>query len=471
MPKLVSGVGENRELEAHRLSAAECAQAVREGRLSSVELVESCLRQIDELDNRIHAWVTVDRAGAMEQAKQLDAELEDGKIAGVLHGVPVGIKDLYCTAGLKTTAGSPILADYVPTEDADVVANMRAAGAVILGKTVTTEWAASDAPPTRNPWNLSHTPGGSSSGSAAAVAARMCPAATGTQAAGSVVRPAAYNGIVGLKPTHGFLSRRGLISHCWSVDHPGILVRTVEDAAIFLEAMADHGPPAANGAIGLVPGYAELVTTSDKAPRIGFLRDYYMDSASDGVRGHVESVLQKLASAGAEIVDVPFPGDPELVLAAHWTVMKVEFAAAHERLFAERSDMYSPHVRGLIEVGQLIPGSSYVQALRIRTTFRRAADAAARGFDALLAPSAGPAPAIVAGEDDAPKAVPQTGDHSFQMPWSFSGLPAISIPSGLDADGLPLGVQLIGAMHTEETLLPAAGWCERILEFLHRPQA
>jgi len=445
------------------LTASQASAAIRDGQLTSVELVSSCLSRIRELESRIQAWVTVDDEGALEQATRLDIEMEAGTTKGALHGVPVGIKDLYCTAGLKTTAGSPILADFVPDHDAAVVANLRRAGAVVLGKTVTTEWAASDAPPTRNPWNLAHTPGGSSSGSGAAVASRMCPGATGTQAAGSVVRPAAYNGVVGLKPTYGLLDRTGLMSHCWSVDHPGILVRTVEDAAIFLEAMVGQRPESDTEKIRTVPRYSDGLGRLDEAPRIGFMRQFYMEAASKELAAHVESTVQLLASAGAEIIDVTFPGDPELVLAAHWTIMKVEFAAAQEGLFAEKSEMYSPHVRGLIEVGQLIPGSAYVQALRVRNRFRRSASAAADRVDALLAPAAEAAPEILGGNALAPKAVPQTGDHSFQMPWSFSGLPALSLPSGLNSQGLPLAIQLIGAPLSEDLLLQTAAWCERAL--------
>ena len=218
--------------ELHELSVAEAAAQIREGTLSPVALAESLLARIDALDGDLQAWVTIDRDAVISAAQQREAEVQRGEPLGPIHGVPVGLKDIFYTEGMLTACGSKVYADFVPEFDATSVAKIKAAGGVILGKAVTTEFASSDPSPTRNPWNLEHTPGGSSSGSSAAVAARMVPAALGSQTGGSTCRPAAYNGIVGVKPTYGRISRYGVTPLSWSLDHVGILTRTVADGAL-----------------------------------------------------------------------------------------------------------------------------------------------------------------------------------------------------------------------------------------------
>ena len=220
--------------EPHELSVAEAAAQIREGTLSPVALVESLLARIDALDGDLQAWVTIDRDAVLSAAQQREAEVRQGDPLGLIHGVPVGLKDIFYTEGMLTACGSKVNADFVPDFDATSVAKIKAAGGIILGKAVTTEFASGDPSPTRNPWNLEHTPGGSSSGSCAAVAARMVPAALGSQTAGSTCRPAGYNGIVGMKATYGRISRYGVAPLSWSLDHVGILTRTVADAALML---------------------------------------------------------------------------------------------------------------------------------------------------------------------------------------------------------------------------------------------
>ena len=449
-------------MEPFMLSAADAAERLRRREFSPVTLVESCLTRIKTLEPKLRAWVTVDAEGALEAAFRRAKDLESKGSVGALHGIPVGIKDLFYTAGMRTTAGSKICAEFVPAWDATLVTRLKDAGAIVLGKTVTTEWAASDPPPTRNPWNPAHTPGGSSSGSAVAVAARMCPAATGTQTAGSIVRPAAYNGVVGLKPTYGRLSRRGIVPQSWSIDTPGILVRTVEDAALLLEVLAGHDPEDASTSVRPVPAYRQHINGLRRPPRLGLIRQF-LEHSAEQVQMHMDGVAQRFREAGADVRAVTFPGDLALVLAAHWTIMKADFAAVHQKLFREHSQEYGPHVRGLIETGMLIPGVAYIQSLRIRNRFRRQAEALADSVDALLAPATGvTAPRIESPAGEA-LALPRTGDHAFQMPWSFAGLPVIGLPSGIGGDGLPLAIQLIGAPFAEEKLLAVARWCEMTL--------
>src|SRR6266511_5144302 len=270
--------------ELYDLTAHEAARSIRQGELSPVMLVEALLQRIDGLEPQVQAWVTLDRAGALATARQLEEDMQHGRTRGLLHGVPVGMKDIYYTAGLKTTCGSRIFADFVPSYDATPVARLKQAGAIILGKTVTTEFATMDPGPTRNPWHLAHTPGGSSSGSAAAVAARMVPVALGSQTFGSIQRPAAYCGVYGLKPTFGRVSRYGVFPLSWSLDHVGPLARTVTDVALVLQVLAGHDPHDPASSRAPVPDYLQAVQHADHPPRLGLVRPFYLERADPELR-------------------------------------------------------------------------------------------------------------------------------------------------------------------------------------------
>jgi Asp-tRNA(Asn)/Glu-tRNA(Gln) amidotransferase A subunit family amidase len=446
--------------EVTALTASEIAQQVRQRELSPVTLVEFLLQHIDRLEPRVQAWVTLDRSGALAAAQQLAEEAQRGSIRGPLHGVPVGVKDIYWTAGLKTTCGSRIFADHVPTYDATTVARLKQAGAIVLGKTVTTEFATADPGPTRNPWNLEHTPGGSSSGSAAGVAARMMPAALGSQTGGSIQRPAAFCGVFGLKPTHGRVSNYGVFPVSWCLDHMGPLARTVTDVALVLQVLAGHDPLDASSSRAPVPDYVQAVQRAERPPRLGLVRQFYLERADPELRGHTEAVAERLARAGAVVEEVKLPDSFDAVLAAHRTIMHVEAAAVHAELFRQHADLYRPKLRATIEVGTLIPSVCYLQAQRIRRQFRQDMGQMFRRVDFLLAPAAtGPAP----------RGLTSTGDPSFNSPSSFSGLPAITIPSGLSAAGLPLAIQFMGPAFAEDRLLAAARWCEGTLNVTLKP--
>ena len=441
--------------EAYHLSVAEAADRIRRGELSSVDLLKSLLGRIDVLEPTLEAWVTVDRDGALKAAEQRDEELAQGKTRGPLHGIPIGIKDIIYTAGIRTTAGSKLYADFVPTYDATPVARLKEAGGIILGKTVTTEFALSDPAHTRNPWNSAHAPGGSSSGSAVAVAARMCPAALGTQTGGSNNKPAAYNGIVGLKPTYARISRHGVIPVSWSLDSVGILVRTVEDAAILLGVLAGYDPHDASSSTTPTPDYREAVTKLEKPPRIGLLREFFLERCQEEVRAHTEEVAQRLGEAGATIEELKLPksfADREAVFGI---ITSVECAAFHQEFIKEHWDDYGPKVRAHVLTGMLVPGLHYVQAQRLRQRLREEMDSLAKTVDALLVPS-NPAPA--------PRNLNTVGDNRFQMPWACVGLPIVTIPSGLSNSGLPLGVMLAGPQFGEAELLAVARWCEATLD-------
>ena len=448
--------------ESYTFSVAEATEQIREGRLSPTDYAGELLDRIDSFDPELQAWVTIDREAVMTEARDRELRLQEGA-AGIMSGVPVGLKDIFYTAGMKTTACSRIYADFVPAYDATCVAKLREAGAIVLGKAVTTEFATSDPSPSRNPWNRAHTPGGSSSGSSVAVAAGMCPAALGSQTGGSTCRPAAYNGIVGLKPTYGRISRYGVVPVSWSLDTVGILVRKVADAAILLQAMAGHDPNDPGSADEPVPDFLDQMSKFGGPPRLGLLRQgYFFDRSTEEVQQHTLDAANRLSEAGATVVELELPASFGVAPDVQRVVMNVECAAFHEEFFRHRADEYGPRLRANIEMGLLIPTVTYLQAQRLRREFRADLTALAGEVDALLMPAT-PAPA--------PRDLNTTGDAAFQAPWTSAGLPTVVVPSGLSLGGLPLGVQFASAPFDEGRLLGAAQWCERVLGLDLRPPA
>ena len=429
------------DLAALGLRAA--ADAVRSGAVSPVELTEACLARIRALDRAIRAWAHVDEDGALASARERLAEARAGRLRGPLHGVPVGVKDIVDVAGMPTTGGAKPFAHTRPTVDAPAVARLRAAGAIILGKTVTTEFAYRDPAPTRNPWNQAHTPGGSSAGSAATLAARMAPLAIGSQTVGSVLRPAAYCGVVGFKGTHGLTPVAGVIPLAWSLDHVGVLTRSVVDAALAMSVLAGRA----------------LEPQTVSAPRIA-LAPALLERASPEVAAHVQAVADALVRAGATVSKVELSASFRGIHAAGLTVLEVEAAAYHAPAFARHADDYSREMRSLIETGLRHAATAYVNANRARLAFRDDVMPLLEAHDALLSPTApGPAPAGLG----------STGDGSFCAPWSNAGVPAISLPSGVAASGLPHAIQLVQAAGAEARLLGVAAWCERALAFSQAP--
>ena len=406
------------------------------GELSPVALVEQAVERINALDEQVRAWVCVDRAGALATAAVREAEAEAGRVRGALHGVPVGVKDIFDVAGMVTTVGAAPFAHRLAIEDAAAVARLRAAGAVILGKTVTTEFAFLDPAETRNPRNLAHTPGGSSSGSAAAVAAGMVPLAIGSQTIGSTLRPAAYCGVVGFKPAYGAISCAGMAPLAPSLDHVGIFCRSVADAAAAFEVLAGdtsspQGPP-------------DDVTSP---PRLGVPRA--MLAGAGGVAGHVDAVAKTLRQAGAAVEDVDVPTRYAGFYEAGLTVLRVEAAGVHASQFAAHRDEYRPKIRELIEAGMQVAPAAYDEAREHLRRFRAELGGLFGRVDALLYPVA---------DGPAPEGTTSTGNPAWNAPATFTGFPAIALPAGSAANGLPLSIQLISA--TEHRLLAAAQWCE-----------
>jgi aspartyl-tRNA(Asn)/glutamyl-tRNA(Gln) amidotransferase subunit A len=429
--------------------------------------VEALLARIEGLDPQVRAWVTLDRHRALATAREREAEAQACRFRGPLRGIPVGVKDIFHVAGMVTTAGAGPFAHERPTEDATAVARLRQAGAIVLGKTTAAEFAFVDPAETRNPWNLEHTPGGSSSGSAAAVAARMVPLALGSQTLGSTLRPAGYCGVIGFKPAHGRISCRGMLPLAWGLDHVGIFCRSVADAALVLEVLAGHDPgdplslhePAVD-CTGALPRASDRPGGAGWQPYLGFPRQLFLERADPEVAAHLDTVAETLARAGARLEEIELPRSFEGLFEAGLRVLQVAAAAVHAQRFAAHADHYRPKMRGLIEAGMEISGVDYVEAEQHCRRFREEMTPLLEDTDALLMPVAG---------TPAPKGLASTGDPTFCAPWTVAGLPAISLPSGLAQDGLPLAIQLASGAFEEARLLAVAAWCEATLGFSSAP--
>jgi aspartyl-tRNA(Asn)/glutamyl-tRNA(Gln) amidotransferase subunit A len=425
------------------LGAREATRRIREGKLSPVELMEACLERVRALEPRLRAWFHVDEAGALHEAREREATARRGLGLGLLHGVPVGIKDIIDVAGMPTTAGAAPWAHRRPTADATSVARLRAAGAIVLGKTATTQFAYRDPAPTRNPWNLAHTPGGSSAGSAAAVAARMVSLATGSQTVGSVIRPAAYCGVVGVKGTCGLVPLDGVVPLAWSLDHVGVFARSVDDAALGLGVLAAR----------------DFAAAPADPPRLA-LAPELLERADPGVAAAVQEAAAALARAGARVGEVRLPASFAEIHAAGQVVLEAEAAAYHQASFGIHAAAYGPGIRAGVEAGLAHPATRYVQANRARLQFRAEILPLLDAWDAVLSPAA-PTPA--------PAGLGSTGDGSLCAPWTFTGVPAVTLPIGLAASGLPHALQLAAAAGHDASLLRVAAWCERHVPFTATP--
>ena len=432
--------------EPYKYSVAKSARLIQEKRLSPTELMESVLERNRDIEPRLHSWVTLDEQACLAAARRCEVALTEGEAIGPLHGVPIGIKDIYYTRGVKTTACSRIYSDFTPDYDSTAVSRIKASGGIMMGKTVTTEFAFFDPPPTLNPWDHSRTPGGSSSGSAVAVATMAAPAALGSQTAGSVLRPASFNGVVGLKPSIGLISRFGVMPVAWSLDTMGHFTRSVEDAALLLNVLAGYDEQDDISVNRTPPDYVQATRMQPRRPRIGIMRQYFVETSSPEVASHTEEVASRLESAGAEVVEVRVPLDMEAMREAHFVTQNTEGAYSHRGTFPSRADEYGPRVRSALEVGFGTSAMEYFRAQERRNLLRWEMGELCKRYDAILTPSTTtPAPLAET-----------TGDPACQWPWTTVGFPSITI-------GLPLGIQLAAGFLQEERLLAIAAWCEQAL--------
>ena len=416
--------------EAKGMSATEAVKAIEGGTLTSEKLVQACLDRIAERDPVVKAWVHLDPKLALQQARAADQAK-----GGLLRGIPVGVKDIIDTYDMPTGCNSPIFEGKVPFSDAACVALCRQANAVILGKTVTTEFANRHPGPTTNPHNPGHTPGGSSSGSAAAVADGQVPLAFGTQTGGSVIRPAAYCGVVGYKPTFNELSRTGIKMQCPSLDTLGLMARTLDDIALFRGAVLKLPP---------VP-----IDRGIAAPRIGFCRTPIWNEASGDTHAMLEAAAKKLSARGARIVDVAFDAAFNDILDDHAAISGFESVRnyADERL--RNPGKISAELTEVLKRGAAVTFERFVAAQRKSVAFKAHVDSLFDKVDVLICPSA---------PGEAPAGVEFTGDPRFNSIWTLAGTPCVTLPWGTGAKGLPLGLQLVGLRHEDDKLLSIAAW-------------
>ncbi|MBI2913482.1 MAG: Asp-tRNA(Asn)/Glu-tRNA(Gln) amidotransferase subunit GatA [Chloroflexi bacterium] len=459
--------------ELARLSLAEAGDQIRRHKISPVELTDACLERIGRLDGHLKAFITVTRETALQSARQAQQAIAKGNYKGPLHGLPVALKDLFATAGVRTTAGSKIMADHVPAEDAEATARLKAAGAIIIGKLNLHEFAfgATGVNPhygaARNPWDDSRVCGGSSSGSACALAAGECLAALGTDTGGSIRIPASLCGVVGLKPTFGRVSRRGVVPLSWALDHVGPLARTAEDAAIVLGVLAGKDPLDDSSSDEPVPDYRRGLKGNLKGLRVGVPRQYFFDNVEPEVLKAVRTAIEVLTKLGAEVAEVSLPHIAEAP-AAVTAIMMPEALAYHQRWLAERPQDYGDDIRQRLELGMAFLGMHYVQAQRLRELIVQ--EWRQQVFDRvdLLATPTTPVPPPRIEESEVQTTMTLV---RFTGPFNLLGVPAISVPCGFTTSGLPIGLQLAARWWQEETVLRAAHAYEQATEWHKRAPA
>lgn len=452
------------------LSLTELSAEIRAGRVSPVEATEACLRRIDERDGVLNSFITVTAESALAEARERAKELAAGRWRGPLHGVPLALKDLFCTAGVRTTSGSAALRDWIPAQDATVVRRLREAGAVLLGKLNMHEHAfgaTSENPhfgPVHHPHAPKRIPGGSSGGSAAAVAEGLCFGSLGTDTGGSIRCPAALCGVVGVKPTYGRVSRAGVLPLSWSLDHVGPIARTVADAAVLLEVISGYDPADATSAQEPVPPLTARLEAGVRGLRLAVPREHFWHPLHPGVREAVQAAISALEQAGAMVEEIPLPS-LEYAPAAQSLILCSEAASYHREQLATRYADYGADVRMRLLQGLCINATDYLDAQRVRQLVRREFLAALRRYDAFLTPTV-PIPAPLIGQQtvevEGVCAPPLFFLLRNTSPFNLTGLPAASVPCGV-ADELPVGLQITGRPWNELAVLQIARSVERLL--------
>jgi aspartyl-tRNA(Asn)/glutamyl-tRNA(Gln) amidotransferase subunit A len=446
------------------LSLRSLATLIQRQELSAVEATEAVLDRIDKFDGQLNSFITVMRDEALAQAHAAEQEILRGQYRGSLHGVPMAVKDLYYTKGVRTTMGSKIFADFIPSYDATVITRLRDAGAILIGKLNMHEFArgatnaSSVTGACHNPWDVMRVPGGSSGGAGAAVASGLCFGALGSDTGGSIRIPAALCGIVGLKPTYGRVSRRGVFPLSWSLDHVGPMTRTVADAGLMLQAIAGHDRNDATTRTAVVPDYTAALTAEIKGVRLGIPREFYFEQLDTEVGNAVRAAIQTLERAGARIEEVSLPLS-KYAGAVGRIISLTESAEIHEKFLRTRATDYTADVRAGFLTGQLILGKHYMKAQRVRSLIRQEMASVLQRVDALVTPTAPiPAPKInqttvdIAGEEvDVLSMLSR-----LTRPANLSGFPAISVPCGFTQETLPIGLQIIGRPFAEASVLQIA---------------
>lgn len=461
--------------EVCELSLASIARKIEARAISPVEVLEACLARIDSSEGVINAYVRVLTESARADAKRAENEISNGGWKGPLHGVPVALKDIYDLAGVPTTASSRIRENWIPKNDSAVVTRLKAAGAVIVGKAHTHEFACGAiTPTTRNPWDSQCSPGGSSGGSGATVAACGVYMAMGTDTAGSIRIPAALCGAVGLKPTYGRVSCNGVTPLAWSLDHPGPLARMVEDTAISLHALAGYDRRDPGSVAETVPDFRAGFGTDLKGLRVGVPANHFFEHIDKEVAEAVQTVYRQYEALGAELVEVIIPM-AEKIGPTVFAILLPEASAYHKDMLRHSAHLYNEDVRMFLEAGELIPATDYIRAQRVRYKIKQSCRTLFEQVDVLVTPST-PTPALP------PDTQTVTWDDGYEEPVSeayarytmladVTGLPALSVPCGLTSRGLPIGFQVIGGPLEEGTILHAGAAYQEVTQWHeHHPR-
>ena len=422
---------------------------MRDNSCSSEELVASCLKQIKSREDVVGAWAFLDENAALDQARQADRRMEDINASPLsLNGVPVGIKDIFDTSDMPTENGTAACLGRRPEQDAAAVKRLRNAGAIIMGKTVTAELAVYAPGKTTNPHDPARTPGGSSSGSAAAVASGMVPMALGTQTNGSVIRPASYCGVVGYKPTFGMIPRAGILRQAPSLDQVGVFTRNVADSALLVSVLTGRQECYSDTLPWPNLDFTLLMRKYDSPPRLAFAKTPVWLEATSAAQ---DAFLNYIAGINADIVELDFPDICDQAVTCHRTIMLCEMAHSYKTFFAEHRSKISPMLQSMLAEGREISVSEYLDAKNLSAEIASSVDHTLKDFSAVLTPST---------PSEAPEGLEATGSPIFSTLWSLCGVPAVSLPLLKGASGMPLGLQLVGARGNDSTLLQVAQWLE-----------
>ena len=462
-----------------RLTLSEASQLVRAKKVSPVELTTACLGRVEQLNSKLNAFITVTADSALAEARAAEGETHRGRWKGPLHGIPIALKDLVDTAAVRTTAASGLFKDRVPTEDAEVVRRLKAAGAVLLGKLNLHEFAYGGSSvisyfgPVHNPWNLDYSPGGSSGGSAAAVAAQLCYGAIGSDTGGSIRQPAGYCGIVGLKPTYGRVSTRGVIPLSWSLDHLGPMTRTVKDAALMLQAIAGYDAGDTNSTDLPVPDYVASIAGRTSSLRLGIPHTYFYEGLHSEIQAAMEaalSVLKTLTRTQRDIAPLATDGAYSSVMDPYVTILKAEAYAYHKEYISKSPELYQAPTLKRIQTGADITTSAYIQARRQLEQIRRSVSRVFEIVDLLISPTTCVPPFAIADLFADPNTLREKELLTLRntRPFNMLGLPTVSVPCGFTRADLPIGMQITGPAGGEATLLRLAYAYEQATEWRKR---
>lgn len=461
-----------------RMSIRDAAEQLRKKQISPVELTKACLAQIERLNPVLGAFITVTADSALAQARDAESQIQRGQWRGQLHGIPVALKDLFDTAGVRTTAGSAVYKDRVPAEDAEVVRRLKAAGAVFLGKTNMHEFAFGGTSAVtyfgavHNPWEIGHIAGGSSGGSAAGVAAGLCYGSLGSDTAGSIRQPAAFCGIVGLKPTYGLVSTRGVIPLSWTFDHVGPMTRTVADAAIMLQAIAGYDPAEATSRQMPIPDYTEALRPRVSSLRVGVAREFFFAGLDPEIEAAVNDALAVLRKLTAGLQDITFPASTQEQLRA--AVRAAEAYAYHAEFLEKTPELYQPETLMRLRTGADIKTTAYIQGRREVDFTRRTIDKIFQNVDAIVTPTTPVQPPMLSDVTSSISASMALNNPTIRntSPFNVYGWPTVSIPCGFTRSGLPIGLQVSGPQGKDAVVLQLAHAYEQATDWhTRRPPA